>query len=132
MASVPRIRVCAAGLLPAIFILALPLCPLPAAASHPQFPRIVAKDILGGSHAVGLRRFDQGAGAWEVESTGGVVSFVPKGSLALDLGPPLARAPLQPGAAEAYRVGKSSMLNASGHEANTIMGMFATRRIEPG
>ena len=113
--------------------------------------RIVAKDAHGGVQAVSLRRFDEGAGAWEVEALGGVVTTVPAGSISLDLGfpPPQLRRgtsslephsrripSLTPGAAgaasAAYRVGTSEMLDASGHEANTILGVFATRRIEAG
>ncbi|KAJ1481788.1 hypothetical protein T484DRAFT_1806111 [Baffinella frigidus] len=78
---------------------------------------------------VELRRFDASSGAWEVESAGGAVSLVPKCSLALDLGLP---PQLRPGAAAAYRVGTSTMLAASSSGATKSLGMFATRRIEPG
>ncbi|KAJ1487776.1 hypothetical protein T484DRAFT_1888494 [Baffinella frigidus] len=133
---VPQRRVRAALPL-AVLLLALPLCAAVAAspaadeACSAGGARIVAKDALGGVQAVSLRRFDEGAGAWEVESVGGVVTTVPAGSLVLDLGSPPPQ--LRPGAADAaYRVGTSEMLDASGHEANTILGVYATRRIEAG
>ena len=50
--------------------------------------------VLNGEQTVVLRRFDKGAGMWEVESAGGAVSLVPMSSLDLDLGLP----PPQPGA----------------------------------
>ena len=134
-----------------VLLLALPFCVAVVASPAAEEAcgvgaRIVAKDAHGGVQAVSLRRFDEGAGAWEVEALGGVVTTVPAGSLSLDLGfpPPQLRRgthsggmpSLTPGAAgaasAAYRVGTSEMLDASGHEANTILGVYATRRIEAG
>lgn len=70
-------------------------------------PRIVAKDVLGGTQVVELRRFDASSGAWEVESAGGAVSLVPKCSLALDLGLP---PQLRPGASPIRPILMESLL----------------------
>lgn len=71
-----------------------PSAPQPTTPAFAKQPRNGPRIVVNGKHAVSLRRFDKGAGKWEVESAGGVVSFVPKASLALDLGLP----PLPPGA----------------------------------
>jgi hypothetical protein len=150
-------RVRAALLFP-ILLLALPLCAAVAASPAAEEAcgtgvRIVVKDghVGVGAQAVSLRRFDKGAGAWEVEAVGGAVTNVPASSLALDLGFPTPHlrpgtSPMEPqslgipslthgvagAAGVVYRAGTSEMLDASGHAANTILGVYASRRIEAG
>jgi hypothetical protein len=96
-------------------------------------PRIVSKDAHGAVQAVTLRRFDEATGAWEVDLADGDVGTVPAASLILDPGSHSASNCADSSSdGPTIRLGLSEMLNASGHQANTVLGVYATRRIEAG